>query len=53
MENRSHALVAGLFLLLLAAYIFFFVSPLLSIAPLFPVYIFTKLFLATRKPSKK
>ena len=30
------------FLLLLAAYIFFFVSPLLSIAPLFPVYIFTK-----------
>ena len=41
------------FLLLLAAYIFFFVSPLLSIAPLFPVYIFTKLFLATRKPSKK
>lgn len=42
-----------IFLFLLAVYIFFFISPLLSIAPLFPIYIFTKLFLSTRKPSKK
>ena len=41
------------FLFLLAVYIFFFVSPLMSHETLFAVYIFTKLFLATRKPSKK
>ena len=41
------------FLLLLTAYIFFFASPLLSIAPLFPVCIFMKLFLETRRNGKK
>jgi len=34
------------FLFLPAACIFFFVSPLLSNAPLFPFYLFIKLFLA-------
>ena len=37
------------FLALLAAFIFFFFSPLLAIAPLFPLILFARLFLATRK----
>ncbi len=42
-----------LFLVVLAVYIGLFFSPILAIAPLFPIYIFTKLFLATRKQQKK
>ncbi len=42
-----------LFLIVLAAYIGLFFSPILAIAPLFPIYIFTKLFLTTRKQQKK
>ncbi len=42
-----------LFLIVLAVYIGLFFSPILAIAPLFPIYIFTKLFLATRKQQKK
>lgn len=42
-----------IFLAALAVYIGFFVSPFLAIAPLVPIYIFTRLFLSTRKSSKK
>lgn len=38
-----------IFLALLAVYIYFFFSPLLAIAPLFPFVLFLRLFLATRK----
>ncbi len=41
-----------LFLIVLAIYIGLFFSPILAIAPLFPIYIFAKLFLATRKRQK-
>ena len=37
------------FLAMLALYIFVFISPLLAIAPLFPLILFTRMFLATRK----
>ena len=37
------------FLAILALYIFVFISPLLAIAPLFPLILFTRMFLATRK----
>ena len=39
------------FLALLAVFIFVFFSPLLAIAPLFPLILFARLFLATRKKS--
>ena len=42
------------FLALLAVFIFVFFSPLLAIAPLFPLILFARLFLATRKkPEQK
>ena len=37
------------FLAMLALYIFVFISPLLAIAPLFPLILFTRMFLTTRK----
>ena len=37
------------FLAMLVLYIFVFISPLLAIAPLFPLILFTRMFLATRK----
>ena len=37
------------FLAMLALYIFVFISPLLAIAPLFPLILFTRMFLATRR----
>ena len=37
------------FLAMLALYIVVFISPLLAIAPLFPLILFTRMFLATRK----
>ena len=37
------------FLAMLALYIFVFISPLLAIAPLFPLILFTRMFLVTRK----
>ena len=37
------------FLAMLALYIFVFISPLLAIAPLFPLILFSRMFLATRK----
>ena len=37
------------FLAMLALYIFVFISPLLALAPLFPLILFTRMFLATRK----
>ncbi len=42
-----------IFLGVLALYIGIFISPLLAIAPVVPIFIFTRLFLATRKSSKK
>ena len=33
-------------------YIFLWISPILSVAPLFPLFIFGKLFLGTRKSGK-
>ncbi len=41
-----------LFLIVLTVYIGLFFSPILAIAPLFPIYIFTRLFLTTRKRQK-
>ncbi len=40
------------FLGILAVYIFLWISPILSVAPLFPLFIFGKLFLGTRKSGK-
>lgn len=42
-----------IFLAILAAYIFVWVSPILAVAPLFPMFIFGKLFLGTRKAQKE
>ena len=42
-----------IFLGVLAVYIFIWVSPILSVAPLFPMFIFGRLFVTTRQSQKK